>query len=48
MSKNSEIEYNNWLANEQLEPTDERHEAFEAGWECAWEVAEEKIKRALW
>lgn len=44
---NFETEYQNWLVNEQLEPTKENREAFEAGWTYAWEIAEQKIKKAL-
>ena len=44
---NSQTEYENWLASEQLEPTDERRDAFDAGWNYAWDLAQEKIKRAL-
>jgi hypothetical protein len=44
---NSQTEYENWLVNDQLEDTKERREAFDAGWNYAWDLAQEKIKRAL-
>ena len=45
--RNFEQQYQNWLCNDDVEDTKERREAFEAGWEYAWDIAEEKIKRAL-
>lgn len=38
-----EINYQNWLANEQLTDTPDRKEAFQTGWEWAMDTVRERL-----
>ena len=40
-----EVQYSNWLANDELDDTPERKEAFQTGWEWCYELMQEKLRK---
>lgn len=45
MKNEWEVDYDNWLAGDQLEDTPERREAFRVGWEWSFQNMQEKMRR---